>query len=1113
MDVVRTAQCLARLSYRLRVMRILGCVILGLIGLVGLPACGGQPNEEAASEVYPSVLSGPVLSGVEDVGSTDPVAVTGATVPAGTPSTGDDRSNPKASATAAQAPAPSSVFRDSRPTPPAWILQMKNRLDTGAGGDAWPEESFALWVETWWEDALIGLDPTADFVGESIEAPLDLKPTSWQNLPGSASLSIRESRDFEAPQPLSAGTGLDAWKAQLRFALAPFDLPGPVGGIEWGSKVHVYRIKARPEGRFEITIRMRVWQRTADGGLSRTWESKQVWSGGPKPRLERFEPLLVQESRTTSAMFVDLTRHVLAASVLPEASLYAGGVELAGRHDQLLPASTQYLGMHGLAVGDVSGDGLEDLYVARAGGFANHLFVAQPDGTLVDQALEAGVADLDDTGGVLICDLDGDGDRDLIAGLGSRVVISWNDGNGHFKERSTLIQGPDASMVYSLCAADADGDGDLDLYDTRYFEGGRRGSAPTPYHDANNGAPNSYWRNEGKRTFVEATKEVGLDQANQRFSLAALWEDLDGDGDLDLYVTNDFGRNNLYRNDGGQFVDIAENSDALDMAASMGVSAADVDRDGNLDLYISNMYTAAGERILRNPRFQQTATPQVRESYAGHARGNTLLMGEGDGNFRFDENMAGTGPGGWSWGSVFVDFDMNGLPDIVVPNGFATGKVEQDLASFFWRVVVNASPVPGYVGDEYLQGWQCVTQLSVADGLSWNGHERHYAYWNLGAGRFMDISAVSGLDLLEDGRCAAVVDWDLDGRPDLWLAHRTAPIVRFMHNRVQSPGHWISLELRGKAPNTEAVGALVQVQQGDTHSEARVYAGEGYLGGGSKRRLFGLGELDQDVSVSIHWPDGEVQKLDPLAVDHLYSVQQGSPAELWEPQVARLAEVSIPAAPRGTGQSLSRVIPVARLPLAAWDLPDFSKQRPTIGDLGPDPVLVFIYAAWQGGGSEVLEKLVEAQAKSSYSIRILNVDGPRQATQVQQQLRDLNLLQNAGRGGRRVRNLIDTILGEILGAAEDRELPIGLLFDSEGALAAIYLNDLPMEQLERDAQALRQEAAGLNKAGLAGGHWFAEAPSRSLLPLAAFLRRAGEARLAECMESWAASRATSPQAK
>ena len=96
----------------------------------------------------------------------------------------------------------------------------------------------------------------------------------------------------------------------------------------------------------------------------------------------------------------------------------------------------------------------------------------------------------------------------------------------------------------------------------------------------------------GKFSFVDVTQESGLNQNNSRWSFAASWEDFDNDGDQDLYVANDYGRNNLYKNDNGIFKDIAAKSYTEDSASGMSVTWADYNKDGMMDLYISNMFSA-----------------------------------------------------------------------------------------------------------------------------------------------------------------------------------------------------------------------------------------------------------------------------------------------------------------------------------------------------------------------------------------------------------------------------------------------------------------------------------------------------------------------------------------
>jgi len=200
-----------------------------------------------------------------------------------------------------------------------------------------------------------------------------------------------------------------------------------------------------------------------------------------------------------------------------------------------------------------------------------------------------------------------------------------------------------------------------------------------PFHDANNGPTNHLMRNDGEDRFLDVTREVGLDANNTRFSLIGAWGDYDGDGDPDLYVANDFGRNNLYRNDDGKFTDVAAEAGAEDQAAGMGASWGDYDGDGDLDLYVTNMYSAAGQRIAYQPRFKQGVSEERRRAVQRHSLGNTLLRNLGDGTFRDVSDAAAVRMGRWGWGARFVDLNNDGREDLVVPNGFLSGALEDDL--------------------------------------------------------------------------------------------------------------------------------------------------------------------------------------------------------------------------------------------------------------------------------------------------------------------------------------------------------------------------------------------------------------------------------------------------
>ena len=200
-----------------------------------------------------------------------------------------------------------------------------------------------------------------------------------------------------------------------------------------------------------------------------------------------------------------------------------------------------------------------------------------------------------------------------------------------------------------------------------------------PYHDANNGKPNILLENRGDWIFVDATVERGLDQNNRRFSFAASFEDYDLDGDPDLYVANDFGRKNLYRNDGGRFTDVAAQAGVEDLSAGMGVAWGDYDGDGRFDLYASNMYSSAGNRIAFQTDKVQGVPQRAIAVLQRFAKGNSLFENLGDGRFREVGDICGVEMGRWAWSSLFADINNDGWEDLYVVNGYVTNDNPDDL--------------------------------------------------------------------------------------------------------------------------------------------------------------------------------------------------------------------------------------------------------------------------------------------------------------------------------------------------------------------------------------------------------------------------------------------------
>ncbi len=439
------------------------------------------------------------------------------------------------------------------------------------------------------------------------------------------------------------------------------------------TSAHFQIVARTPSGSLQINAIWHCgWTRSAEG------ENPKLLS----LRVRYYEQIT---GRSAGPMFADCTASVLGANASFDKQLRRGVDHWLGIIESRYGMDVG--GWQGMAIGDVNGDGLDDLYICQPGGLPNLLFVQNADGTATDRSAAAGVNWLDSTHGALLVDLDNDGDQDLVVGTSEGLLLAANDGQGHFTVVGAEVI--PAAIPYSLAAADYDIDGDLDLFVCCYNR--RSGvnqhlvfARPVPYHDANNGGRNVLLRNDGSWRMTHVTGRVGLDENNRRFSYAAAWEDFDNDGDLDLYVANDFGRNNLYRNEVDaagrrRFVDVAAAAGVEDVSAGMSVSWGDYDNDGRIDLYVSNMFSSAGNRISYQRRFQSGADEQTLSLLRRHARGNSLFKNQPDGTFRDVSARSAVTMGRWAWGSKFADLNNDGLQDLIVTNGFITQDDPSDL--------------------------------------------------------------------------------------------------------------------------------------------------------------------------------------------------------------------------------------------------------------------------------------------------------------------------------------------------------------------------------------------------------------------------------------------------
>ena len=336
------------------------------------------------------------------------------------------------------------------------------------------------------------------------------------------------------------------------------------------------------------------------------------------------------------------------------------------------PANNGFV-WHGAAAADFDNDGWIDLFVTASD--RNYLYLNNKNGTFHDASDESGVRNLATGVAPLVFDYDNDGDEDVfISAVGQQVLLE-----NRFKQAGKL-QFSDVSLEkgvaknaigFSAVAGDVNGDGRLDIYVTSYNRYGQ--VTPDSWYRAANGTPNLLFVAQPDGTFREEAAKWGVD--DKRWSYAAEFNDVDGDGRLDLFVANDFGEKALYINKGDRFVDEATARGVLDPGNGMGVSFGDYNNDGKLDLHTTNMSSTAGNRILARLFPNSGPKDNVLKKLAA---GNNLYENLGDGKYRDVTAEVGGFGGGWAWGGGFIDFDNDGWEDIYTPNGFISGKSMKD---------------------------------------------------------------------------------------------------------------------------------------------------------------------------------------------------------------------------------------------------------------------------------------------------------------------------------------------------------------------------------------------------------------------------------------------------
>ena len=497
----------------------------------------------------------------------------------------------------------------------------------------------------------------------------------------------------------------------------------------------------------------------------------------------------------------------------------------------------------GVAVFDYNNDGRPDIFFANGAEmpslrktspkYWNRLFRNKGDGAFTDVTEAAGLAGSSYDGGVAVGDYNNDGCQDLFVGGVHHSALYRNNGNGTFTDVTAQagLNKPDAEYgpLWSVGGVwlDVNNDGNLDLFVTNYLLWnpdreptclvfGKRDYCHPRYYRS---TPNRLYLGDGKGTFTDASASSGI-RAHPGKGMGAATADFDGDGWMDIFVTNDKLANFLFHNlGGGKFREIAlaagvaYPADGSDVSG-MGSDFRDINNDGRPDI----VFVALPNETF--PLYRNTG-----KGYFEDASASSQLD-------RLSRPMGGYSP-------EVYDFDNDGWKDLFVSRGHV--------------------------------------QVNTGAGEVINQHNS--VFRNLGNLTFGAFTGEAGLAAQPPRRHrgSAIGDLDGDGRQDVVVTALAEPAEIWM-NVSPAKHHWLELKLVGTASNRDGIGAAIKATSKRLVQYNHVTTAAGYASSSAGPVHFGMGvDVEADL-IEIHWPSGTVQRLTGVKCDRVLEVKEPGPA-------------------------------------------------------------------------------------------------------------------------------------------------------------------------------------------------------------------------------------------
>jgi hypothetical protein len=430
-----------------------------------------------------------------------------------------------------------------------------------------------------------------------------------------------------------------------------------------------------------------------------------------------------------------------------------------------------------------------------------------------------------------VVDYDGDGWRDLLVFSTEGEAVALHNDEGRFARADVGL----GNLTYPLGAttADYDGDGDRDLL--VYQSGDWAEERPKGYFSINksvaddNGNPNVLYENTGEDG-ADRFERVDAGLSGDRWSLAASFVDLNGDGRPDIHVANDYNNDTVYLNQGdGSF----EQRQLGGATARNGMSSeiGDVNGDGRPDVFVTNIDIPVSKQNMSAERYERLKRFLQYVIHSGRTKGNTMLINQGDGEFTDRADELGVRQGGWGWAASLADFDNDGDTDL-------------------------------------LHTTQTVVELDPDNPV----YTRPMLF-ERGADEFERLNASTRGLGVHDGRGMATLDYDNDGDQDFVVASYHGAFAVYENRAGQGDGGAPDSAVQFRIVDGEgvtALGANATVTAGDRETAVWQHARTDFLSQDSAVTHVGIGDAGS-AAVTVTWPDGTERTVD-LDADRRYRI-------------------------------------------------------------------------------------------------------------------------------------------------------------------------------------------------------------------------------------------------